>query len=114
MPTVYLIHLDRPLKRAKHYLGYSALESVKDRLARHKAGYGARLLAACNEQGIDYHIVRIWECTTTRTAKQLERSLKKRHDTPNLCPICNPKNAKYRVDIDVEGIDPDCNRGIPF
>src|SRR3972149_3553566 len=76
MCNVYLIYLDKPIHQAKHYLGYSALESVEDRLARHKAGNGARLLQYANSIGVDYKIVRIWDCKDAITARNLERKLK--------------------------------------
>lgn len=88
MPVVYLIHLDKPLCHARHYLGYTALESVQDWLDRHRSSNGSRLLAACNNLGIGYQIVRTWDCDTTQQAKRLERKLKQLHNAPRLCPIC--------------------------
>jgi hypothetical protein len=43
--TVYLLHFDRPYRHARHYLGWTADETVDARLARHRAGGGARLIA---------------------------------------------------------------------
>ena len=94
---VYLIHLDKPLCHARHYLGYTALESVNDRLARHKRGDGAKMLRAANEQGIAYQIVRTWTCTTIQEAKELERRLKHQKNAGRLCPVCQgiaKKNSK--------------------
>lgn len=88
---IYLIHLDRPLGHAKHYLGYTEAETVTARFQRHKSGYGARLLAAANELGIDYSVVRVWE-----GSKKLERRLKRRKNSPDLCPVCNPYGWKKR------------------
>lgn len=88
MATVYLIHLEQAIKHAKHYLGYTALESVEDRLTRHKAGNGARLLQYANSLGIDYKIVHTWDCKDTHAARNLERKLKRQHNSPRLCPIC--------------------------
>jgi len=89
MATVYLIHLDQPISHAKHYLGYSSLENVIDRLARHKAGKGARLLQVANERNITYSIIRTWEFATWQEARKFERKLKSQKHTPRLCPVCN-------------------------
>ena len=88
MPTVYLIHFDKPYKHARHYLGYTALESANARLQRHKSGDGAKLLRVCNENNIDYDIVRMWDCNNIHDAKVLEHKLKKQHNSAKLCPIC--------------------------
>lgn len=86
---VYLIHLDRPLKHARHYVGFCAAECPEDRLKRHKSGNGARMLRAANLVGIDYHIIRTWDNLTIHQARQLECRLKRQHNAPRLCPVCN-------------------------
>ena len=91
MCTVYLIHLDTAIAHAKHYLGYTAIEDITKRFARHKSGNGARLLQVANERAIDYKIVRMWDCKDAFTARKLERKLKHWHNSPKLCPICNKK-----------------------
>lgn len=89
MCTVYLIHLETAIAHAKHYLGYTCLENVTARLARHKRGDGAKLLKRANELAINYKIVRTWDCNNPRTARALERKLKHLHNSPKLCPVCN-------------------------
>lgn len=92
MPTVYLIHLETKLaNHAGHYIGYTALESVNDRFQRHVSGSGARMLLACNQKGITYRVVRVWECKSINEAKSLERKLKHRKKSQDFCPVCNPK-----------------------
>jgi predicted GIY-YIG superfamily endonuclease len=78
---VYLLHFARPYRHARHYLGYA--EDLEQRLARHRAGSGARLLAVIAAAGIDWRLVRTWSGTRT-----LERRLKGRHSGVRLCPIC--------------------------
>jgi predicted GIY-YIG superfamily endonuclease len=86
--TCYLIHLDQrlgsdhPKGSAGHYLGTS--QDVDQRLATHREGRGARILAAANERGIAYDVVRTWE-----GGRDKERQLKRQHNAPKLCPRCN-------------------------
>jgi hypothetical protein len=80
---VYLIHFDRPLHHARHYIGF-CFESTAARLARHMAGNGAKILRALNAAGIAYRIVRTWD----EGDKVLERKLKGRKNAKRLCPVC--------------------------
>lgn len=89
MATVYLIHLDRPIKHSRHYIGYTALESAELRLKRHKQGDGAEFLAYANELGIEYDIARRWEFPDWKSARAFERKLKHYKNAPRYCPICN-------------------------
>jgi predicted GIY-YIG superfamily endonuclease len=79
--TVYLLHFARPYRHARHYLGYA--DNLEQRLARHRAGSGARLLAVIAAAGIDWRLARTWPGTRT-----LERRLKGRHSGVRLCPLC--------------------------
>lgn len=82
--TVYLLHLSEPLRHAKHYMG--VCEDLESRLERHAKGDGARMLAVCRERGITWQVVRTWPGD-----RLFERRLKRRRDSPKLCPVCNPK-----------------------
>lgn len=86
--TVYLIHFERPYKHAKHYVGYTALETIEERMARHREGRGARLLQVVTEAGINWVIARLWTFPTVGKAKQKEKRLKMRAATRH-CPLCN-------------------------
>ncbi|HZR80419.1 MAG TPA: hypothetical protein VFD92_04905 [Candidatus Binatia bacterium] len=87
---VYLIHFDRPLAHAQHYLGFSENEeTLGRRLEHHRAGTGSRLMAAVARAGIDRRVVRIWP-EGTRT---FERELKNRRDRAHLCPECRAWRA---------------------
>ena len=85
MGTVYLIHFEFPYKHARHYLGYSA--KLSQRAIRHSKNNGARLIQVINAAGISWSVVRTWPGNRGK-----ERRLKKRHDSPILCPVCNPKS----------------------
>jgi len=78
---VYLIHLDTPLKHARHYLGYS--EDLPERVKKHRTGQGAAFMKAISKQGISWHVSRIWDGDRT-----FERILKDQHNASHLCPTC--------------------------
>jgi hypothetical protein len=85
--VVYLIHLDQklgsdhPKGRARHYLGTTI--NLDRRLAQHRDGTGARILAAATARGIGFDVVRTWP-----GGRDEERRMKKLHNAPRLCPRC--------------------------
>jgi predicted GIY-YIG superfamily endonuclease len=83
--AVYLLHFDRKLGHAQHYLGYS--EDLDQRFAAHRAGNGARLLEVLKERGISWQLARTWPDGD----RKLERRLKRWHGGGQLCPICDAR-----------------------
>lgn len=81
---IYLLHFSKAFKHAKHYMGFT--DDLEERLARHQAGDGSKLLRAVKLAGIEFQVVRTWP-----GGRVFERRLKRRKDTPKLCPACNPK-----------------------
>ncbi len=82
---VYLIHFDRKLSHAQHYLGYSPNEiTFKARMKNHRAGRGAKILAAATAAGIAWDVIRIW----SDAGIDFERKLKRTYNLPCYCPIC--------------------------
>lgn len=79
--TIYLIHFERRYRHAGHYTGWAA--NFAARIAHHRAGSGARLLAVLLEHGIDWDVVRTW--TGTRSD---ERALKNQGGASRRCPRC--------------------------
>ncbi len=86
--TVYLIHLDRPLAHARHYLG--STDDLERRLHEHEQGNGSRTLAAVARAGIP------WRLARTKSWPQLlpgdrtwERRLHKYKKSRRLCPLCS-------------------------
>jgi predicted GIY-YIG superfamily endonuclease len=73
-----------PYKHAGHYLGWAADLDV--RLAAHRAGNGARLIAVIMAAGIEWQLARTWPGTT----EGHEKTLKDRNNRRALCPLCNP------------------------
>lgn len=79
--TVYLIHFDRPLCHARHYIGWAA--QLDRRLAHHAGGTGSKLMAAVARAGIGWQVARTWPGD-----RFFERRLKNRKNAARLCPIC--------------------------
>lgn len=88
---IYLIHFERPLHHARHYLGYCADETLQVRLIRHRASRGARLLAVLRTLNINWEVVRVFEGD-----RRFERTLKNRRNTPRLCPVCTVRPVTPR------------------
>jgi predicted GIY-YIG superfamily endonuclease len=83
---IYLIHLLKPFKHARHYLGSTV--DLDKRITDHLCGQGARLMEVVTQAGIEWKVVRTW-----KGSRKDERKLKNQHNTPRLCPVCNPKIA---------------------
>ena len=83
MGTVYLIHFAEKYHHAQHYLGWTGLP-LEERIKRHRAGNGARLLQVITEAGIDWQVVRTWE----DVPMGWEQQLKRQKNTPRFCPVC--------------------------
>lgn len=89
--TIYLLHFSAPYCHAKHYLGWTE-GPIEERLARHSAGQGARLLEVITAAGLTFELTRTWEGT-----RELERQLKNRHEAPRLCPLCQAQTLRKPV-----------------
>jgi hypothetical protein len=87
---VYLIHLDKPLKHARHYLGFS--EDLPKRVQKHRNGQGAAFMKAVEKEGISSHVSRIWDGDRT-----FERMLKDQHNASHLCPTCRQERIFERT-----------------
>lgn len=84
-PVVYLLHFSRPISpnhTAQHYLG--STQDLDRRIAEHASGRGARLCEVAAERRITFQVARTWPGGWVE-----ERRLKRRHNSPQLCPICN-------------------------
>ena len=93
--TVYLLHFTEPYtgtparpgnkpQVVQHYLGISPV-SLGRRLAAHRAGNGARLIAVLAAAGIGFELARTWA-----PEPGLERRLKRQKKARKLCPVCTP------------------------
>ena len=87
---VYLLHFDKPLSHAGHYIGFVQDDaSLDERLAAHMAGRGARIIEVCFEREIEWQAVRFW----FGADRNFERRLKKNWHGRRICPICAGPNA---------------------
>jgi len=86
---VYLLHFHSRYYHAGHYMGMTA--NLEARLHLHSTGRGAKLTKAVSKAGITFEVSRLWKVDTWKEARALERKLKRRHDGPGLCPICQGK-----------------------
>lgn len=73
----------RPGAAATHYLGWTA-GTAEDRLAEHVAGRGSPLVRAVVRAGQPVELARVW----TDAGRTFERRLKRRRESPRLCPLC--------------------------
>lgn len=110
--TVYLIHFASPIApgrhTAQHYLGHAA--DLARRIQAHRRGrrYNqlghptgcARLVEVAHERGIDWHVARVWP-----GGYELERQMKAQHNSPRLCPLCNPRVARGERELTAAEID---------
>jgi len=80
--VLYLIHFDQPFGHAQHYLGFCEDGHLEARVARHRAGNGARLMARVTAAGIGWQVVRTWKGDRKRERRFKKRSHRER------CPIC--------------------------
>ncbi len=93
---IYLLHFETPFKHARHYIGFvESPEALQSRMDKHKGGSGSKLMRAVSKAGIVFSIARLWPGGD----RNFERKLKRRKETPMLCPICNPKAMGLATEI---------------
>lgn len=83
---MYLLHFDQPYKHARHYTGWT--NDLDARLAEHRAGRGARLMAVVEQAGIGWRLARTWDGPRAR-----ERQLKRTGGASRRCPLCGIRPA---------------------
>jgi predicted GIY-YIG superfamily endonuclease len=86
--VVYLLCFDRPFKHARHYRGWTF--DLERRLAEHRAGHGARLIAVITATGIGFTVAKAEPGSRAR-----ERQLKQRGAGRD-CPRCIARRVLIR------------------
>lgn len=81
---VYLLHFERPLSHARHYIGSTPEHGLARRMQEHANGRGAKLTAAVARAKIPMTLARLWYSPDRR----LETKLKAGRNSKHLCPIC--------------------------
>lgn len=103
--VLYLIHFDRPLRHARHYLGWATEHTWVERLEEHRRGQGSRLMAVVAKADIPWRLARTWEGVD----RFYERRIKKQGRRVALCPVCREqaKETKARAAIEavISGLD---------
>lgn len=89
--TVYVLHLDSPMRHARHYCGYA--KDLVARLTHHKNGTGARMLAVAKERAIGFILVRVWP----DEGRGFERKLKNTKNISRYCPMCSRRARRYQT-----------------
>lgn len=84
---VYILHFDTPLSHAQHYVGMTG--NLKQRLAAHAAGSGARLTEVLKDNERPWTLAGLFQTTTTN-ARRVERELKESKNLARYCDICTP------------------------
>ena len=82
---VYVLHFDKPLCHAQHYIGCTC--DVRQRLITHAQGRGARIVAAAMEQGITWRLAALG-VTHVAGMRRIERQLKEWHGCKEQCSLC--------------------------
>jgi predicted GIY-YIG superfamily endonuclease len=84
--VVYVLHFEPAYRHARHYVGWA--RDVDARVAEHLAGAGSPLVRAAVLAGASVTVA-----VTYAGSRQLERRLKRWHNTWKFCPICRSQRA---------------------
>ncbi len=95
--TIYLIHLDQPMKHARHYMGWAANLDARAEIHRRGVSDSCSFMRAVHKAGIGWHIVRTWD-----GSRDLEKQLKGRRPRKDgsrtrggsmtrHCPLCRER-----------------------
>jgi GNAT superfamily N-acetyltransferase/predicted GIY-YIG superfamily endonuclease len=82
---VYVLHFDRPLAHARHYVGCTC--DLRQRLITHAQGHGARIVEAAQAAGITWRLGALG-VTHVAGMRRLERQLKDWHGCGAQCELC--------------------------
>lgn len=90
---IYILHIDPPLKHARHYVGWTKDTDVSRRVEEHLTQSGSRpsrLVGAALAAGCAVTLA-----GTMEGDRNFERQLKNRGGAAKYCPLCRPaRNAR--------------------
>lgn len=85
---IYILHFDQYRHHARHYTGSSI--RLLERLHNHAAGQGAAITRALWEHDEHWTLAAIYvPRTEEHDIRHIETEIKRRHDGPAYCPICD-------------------------
>jgi hypothetical protein len=93
---IYILHIDPPLKHARHYVGWTADADVTRRVKEHLEQKGrrpSRLVGAALTAGCQVSLVASFEGT-----RDDERRLKNNGAATRYCPLCRPAYNRRAAD----------------
>jgi len=82
---VYLLHFDKPYKKARHYIGIAKSSRLHRRMYEHATLRGSNLTVAALEDGAELLLVRTWQTDDPN----VERKFKANGHFNRLCPLCS-------------------------
>lgn len=82
--VVYMLHFEKPVGRARHYVGSAEPHAFRARLRRHKAGTGAALTSEAVKRGIGMRVAHIW----TADSRAREQEIKAAGKFSRHCVYC--------------------------
>lgn len=99
-PVVYLIHLERPFKHARHYVG--STQNLLERIRCYRAANAdaCAFMRAVHRAAIDWDVAAVWSFETIEEALTWEYSFKKsgrgKHSrtAARSCPACRESALK--------------------
>lgn len=83
MGTLYLLHIEPAYRHARHYLGFTTLDT-EERITRHIKGHGSPLVKAALAAGCEITLAKTWP----NADRNFERRLKNRGSSTRYCPLC--------------------------
>lgn len=84
---VYVLHFERPLSHAQHYIGCTT--DPRGRLVTHAHGQGATIVRAALDAGIRFKLGALGTCNM-RCMRRIERQIKNWHGAAEFCLCCDP------------------------
>lgn len=89
---LYLLHFEKPLHHAQHYVG--ATSNLRRRLILHAHDKGAKIIKKINSLNIKWELARVWKTEHFDGIFWEESLMKKMKNGSLYCPICYKHNPR--------------------
>lgn len=87
---VYVLHFDKPLSHARHYVG--STQCLRQRLTNHAQGRGSRLTRELYKRGIGWRLAALYQ-SPREAMRRIERLCKDHHQAAHFCPDCHRRTT---------------------